>query len=122
MTREQAQKRAQKLWGKRAAIRADGDLSSPEKREAAMARRDQIKAQQAEIDEEIKRREEAAGIPELRRQWSELGKPRTQAMSDAMHYRFSVGFIDNVIGAFNIEGQGDTWEEAFGVVERKKAS
>lgn len=122
MTRDQALRQAQKRWGKRAAIRAEGELSSPEKRAAAKERKDTLRSQKAELEAEITRREVAAGIPEVRAQIQALSKPITSEMWESMRYRFTVGSVDGVIGAFHVKGQGDTWEQAFDAADAKDQS
>jgi F0F1-type ATP synthase membrane subunit b/b' len=119
MTRDQALKAAQRIWGKRACIRVNSGISSPERRDAATAEANELRARIAEIEAEIARREREAGILELREQVSTLKREkRERLLGDATFYRLQIGFIDSVIGAFNIEAQGDTWEEAFGKAKK----
>ena len=123
MTRVQAQRELAKRWGKRGYWRVGNGLSSPERRANAQAGVDSTRAARAELEAEIKRREDAAGIPELRERVKALAQTiRETALGDANYYKFKVGFIDNVIGAFNIIGYGDTWEEAFADADRKRKS
>jgi len=99
-------------------------MSSPERRAKAQAAVDDSRAARAELEAEIKRREEAAGITELREQIKALSQTaRETALGHASYYKFRVGFIDNIIGAFNVVGCGDTLEEAFAQAdERRKIS
>lgn len=74
----------------------------------------------AELEAEIKRREESVGIPALREQMRENAKVIRSTIPEIFAYKFQVGYIDNIIGAFNVEGSGDTWEEAFDRADFKK--
>lgn len=114
MTREQALKRAQRLWGKRAAVRANERMSSPEKRAEAQAEAASLREQKARLESEIVRREQEAGIPELREQIKAVTTElRQNVLGRATYHKFEAGYIDNVIGAFHIRASGDTWEETF---------
>ena len=123
MTREQAKREAAKRWGKKSYWRVGVGVSSPERRDKAMEMVGQAKEARAELEAEIKRREEAAGIPALREQMKVLSQTvRETALGHAGYYKFQVGFIDNVIGAFNVIGSGDTWEEAFAQADQRRRS
>lgn len=120
MTREQAAKRARKLFGPKAYATIGPRLSSPEDRQAALDRRLALRLDVEAIDAEIKRR--LADTPwyvELMEKRKAINAERNTLPSGA-YYKFRVGFIDNVLGAFNVEGEGDTWEEAFAQAERKR--
>jgi lysylphosphatidylglycerol synthetase-like protein (DUF2156 family) len=117
--REQALKRAQKVFGKRAYIRANKDLSSPEERAEAQARASTRRAERAELEAEIARREKEAGIPELRAKIKAISDQSRAEIWNSGYYKFEVGNIDSILGAFHIKGQGDTWEEAFANAENK---
>lgn len=119
MTRDQALRQAQKRWKKVAAIRVEGEASSPERRAAAKERRDKLNARRAEIDAEILRLEIAAGIPELRAEREQVVKASLVAFGEALHRRFLVGYVDDRIGMFHMQGHGDTWEEAFAAYDAK---
>lgn len=95
---------AAKRWGKNGAVRDDGKAraSTPEARAAGHAEAQRLNA-----------------IPKDQRgpEWREA---RDAAFSQAMRYRYTVGKI--VMGLFfSVEGQGDTWTEAFEKASRKYA-
>lgn len=120
MTREQAVKRLRKLYGEKARWRVGETITSPERREAARAERDRLREEVVEVEEEIRRREVAAGIPELRALRTALAKARDEAGWRSAEKRFRVGYLDLGI-AFYVKGEGDTWEEALAEAERKKS-
>jgi hypothetical protein len=121
MTREQAITKARKMLGKNAEIRVSASLTSPDRREAARARANAAREQIDALKREIAEREQAAGIPELRERKAKLAQERDYAMAESCHYKFTVGHV--VSGLFlHVDGQGDTWEEAFAKAEREKAT
>ena len=95
---------AKKRWGKNWSVRDDGKsrASTPELRAAGHAEAQRLNA-----------------IPKDQRgpEWRDA---RDAAFSQAMRYRYSVGKV--VMGLFfSVEGQGDTWTEAFSAADRKRA-
>lgn len=114
MTRNEAKKQAEKRWGKRALWRVGERQSSPERRQLALDEAAAIRQERATLEAEIGRLEEAAGIPALRERIKTLSAAtRERLLGEGSYYKFEVGFRDSIIGAFNIVGSGDTWEEAF---------
>ena len=97
MTRQQALRKAIKLFGKNATVRDYGPkrTSSHESRAKARQERDALR--------------EKCNTPELRKQHrDELDR----LTFESIHYRYSVGVI--VMGMFNsVKCCGDSWEGAF---------
>ena len=121
MTREEAKRQAARRWGKRSYWQVGTEQSSPERRSEVQAIADGARAERAALEAELKRREEEAGIPALRGQIKAAGERfREAALGGAVYYRFRVGFTDSIIGAFNVCGEGDTWEEAFAAADTNK--
>jgi hypothetical protein len=121
MTREQALAQARKRWGKTAYIRAyDGiGLSSPESREEATARlrarRERVKAIDAEIDARLATLDWYVALKDERKM---LTKGISEEGWQASHYKFLVGTCNGI--GFAVQGQGDTWEEAFRAADKAK--
>ena len=116
MTRTEAVKKLQKLFGKRAYYRVLNRQTSPETRAAAAADRDRLKAEIEAIDAEVRYRLEVHGINALNRQRRELVKAKNEAGGWAQAYRFEIGTQDDGAGMFTIisdTASGDTWDEAF---------
>jgi len=93
---------AAKRWGKNGAVRDDGPKCASND------------AERAEAHEEVMR---LRAIPKEERapDWREMSDA---AFSRAMRYRYTVGKI--VMGLFfSVEGQGDTWADAFASADRK---
>jgi len=106
MNAKQALAQARKRWGKRAAVEDSKRESSSQIRDEATAELKRLK--------EIKDR-----TPEQQTQYE-------RARGRSWHYRYQVGEVTVVFGAFaafHVYGQGDTWEEAFTKAdERRKAA
>lgn len=120
MTRDQAMARLRKAYGKRAYATIGKEISSPEKRAAASDRLLTLRLDVEAIDAEIKRRlEETPWYVELKAKRKALNDERNK-IGGFGYYKFRVGFVDNVIGAFNVMGEGDTWEEAFEAAEKRR--
>jgi hypothetical protein len=114
MTRDIALREAQKRWGKRAMIRAGDKVTSAYRREIARAGAIRVKEQQDELIRERDERLKALDwLQQMNTEIAALGKQRNELLALSHHYKFSVGSVDNIIGAFHIKGQGDTWEAAF---------
>lgn len=101
MNRTQAMRKAQKLFGKNAAITDYGTPSSHESREMARS--------------EFKALRDKCTTPEIRRanqkEWDRLGH-------ESRHYRYSVGVV--TMGLFNsIKACGDSWEGCFRAMEEQ---
>jgi hypothetical protein len=119
MTREQAIREGRKRWGKRAIVRAGEALSSPEQRAEAMDRLKRNRARRDEIDREVQARLNTldwyrAAQAERKACLQEV----SQTQGWASYYKFSVGLDIGI--AFSVEGQGDTWEEAFAKADPKR--
>jgi hypothetical protein len=119
MTEKQALKLAQAKWGKRAHVRASRFPSSADARERASARLKVHRATEPKLPP-LSEWPADATIGEYRaaiahhnvafRAWRD---ERDRLTGDALHYCFRVGKIESILGgAFNVLGQGDTWEEA----------
>jgi hypothetical protein len=112
MTRQQAEREAKKRWGARAMIRAGEALSSPEKRAEAFAKIKASRERKEAIDREVKERLAAMGwYQALMAERQECLRVVSQTQGWASYRKFAVG--RDIGTAFSIEGQGDTWEEAF---------
>lgn len=110
MNRSQALKQAVGRWGKKAAVRDEGRKTSPEIRAASLKRLAELRA-----------------MPEPRS--PEVRKEIKEHLGAGLDYRYSVGYVGGIAGFsfFSVQGQGDTWEEAFAKAEptyvpRKKAA
>jgi hypothetical protein len=114
MTREQAMKEARKRWGARAMIKAGQEITSEERRERARAERLDIKQKlEALAKERAERLKALDWLQAMDAEIRALRAKETALISDSTHYKFSVGKIDDILGAFFVRGQGDTWEQAF---------
>jgi hypothetical protein len=104
MTKSQALKEAVKRWGKNAAVQDKGKerASTPERRAEAKARLRQFNAL-PEGEKKVRRKE------------------RDHWLTETYRYRYTVGFIAHGI-AFAVQGDGDTWEEAFASADERKAA
>lgn len=118
MTREQAQRQAVKRWGKRAYIRAENGLSSPEARAAASERWASTSTELEAVEKELANRLKACDwYQELTGKIRNLRKAKSEQGWFRHYYKFAVGELH--IG-FHVEGQGDTWEEAFAQADAKR--
>jgi hypothetical protein len=121
MTRQQAQREAQKRWGARGIVRAGEALSSPEKRATAKQALDCGKTRRDAIDKEVQDRLNAEdwyrALMAERKQCIEQIKG---ASGWNCYYKFAVGKDAGI--AFHVDGQGDTWEEAFAQADGKNVS
>ena len=119
MTRDQAMREARKRWGKNAIIEMRNQgVSSPEAREEATAKRDAHQAvYEALVKEKNDRLAQLDWLQELNAQIKAVGKLKSDESWRTHYYRFSVG--NSMLGlAFMVQGQGDTWEEAFAKVKK----
>jgi hypothetical protein len=120
MTRQQAQKEAQKRWGKRAMIRVGELLSSPDKRAEAQAILKRNRERRDAIDHEVNERLNAMDwYRELMAERKACVRAVSEAQGWAAYYKFKVGRDVGI--AFSVDGCGDTWEAAFADAERQKA-
>lgn len=107
MTRAQALKEAKKRWsgfGCNPCIRDKREASSQTKRDAVMA---ELVAEFGPIPEG----DDALSRGARRDWWAKANKhPRCH---ERYYRRYSVGYTDNIFGAFHVRGEGDTWAEAF---------
>lgn len=109
MTKQQALQKAGNLWGRhKAAVKDYGPKhpSSPEIREAASAA---LKAHREAFPNP------KSGTPER--------KERDNMLWKATHYRYMVGYVNSLgmFSFFSVQGQGDTWEEAFAAATKQTA-
>lgn len=119
MTREQAQREAVKRWGKSADIRAHESISSPERRAVADGEYQKAKAELETIESEIRERLAACDwYQELTRKRTEARKRKEATVWARIYRKFAVGSSHGI--GFHIEGEGDTWAEAFAAADRKK--
>lgn len=119
ITRDKALKTLKRLFGDKAWWRVGDPVSSPERRAKARQDADALQAQMDTIDAEIKRRQIAAGIPDLNKQRHALAQQRQEALGWARYRKFNVGQHNGL--CIEITGEGDTWAEALAAVEAKKA-
>lgn len=119
MTREQAMREARRRWGGKALIRAAAALSSPEQREAARATMAEANAELTRLKAERKARLDALDwLNDLNQQIAATQQRASVATSDAHYYKFAVGYDAHGF-AFHVNGQGDTWEQAFSAADKK---
>lgn len=122
MTRQEARARAVKMFGSEAFIRADRDLSSPERRAAALERSRALKASEDTAAAALEaRRAELLSDPEYQRllkEWRATKAQRAALSSEACYYKFRVGRADRLFA--HVLGHGDTWEQAFDDAENKR--
>lgn len=119
MTRNQAIRKLQGLFGTRAYWRVGSSVTSPEKREEAKNAAAQLKADMEALDAEIRERERTSGITELRQRKNALYRERERQNGLAHHYKFTVGI--NKGWCVEHVAEGDTWEEAIDSAERKQS-
>ena len=120
MDRSTALKKLTRILGKRASWRVYDAPSSPDKRQAAMAEKDRLKADVEAI--ERRRREILDAIPELKelhQKERELRKALDRARSYSHYYRYIVGI--NIGIGLEVKAEGDSWEDIFRRLEQKKA-
>lgn len=117
MTREQAVRRLTKLFGAKAYWRVGNEITSPEKRAAARADADRLRADAAAIDAEVKQRMIDTGIQARIDEARAIRKRASDRIGYALHYRFHVGKVGSMFA--EILGEGDTWEEAIEKAEAK---
>jgi hypothetical protein len=116
--RKEAAAKAKKRWGKSYAIRNSGHMSSPEMRQSASLTVRTARAEMNRIEEEIQSRlKDCDWYQELRGQQREQRERIRKTEGTSMHYRFSVGSQNGLF--FSVQGQGDTWEEAFQKADSK---
>jgi|SRR5690349_21846545 len=108
MTKAQAMALAKKKWGQRAAVRDDREASTVAQRTESSALLKEHRAQKPSGLQPLNDIARAAYREHYRAWRTREG----ELLHAALSYRFSVGRIDEYFGAFCIEGQGDTWEEA----------
>ncbi len=104
MNTKQALAQARKRWGKKAVVQDIKLDTSPERREQARKRYAELKDLKGD-----------ALTPELK-------KERDNIRSWQWTFRFAVGRIESIAGAFEafwVKGQGDTWEQAFAEADAK---
>lgn len=124
MTRDQAWKKLVLLYGeKRAAYRVEKAISSPEKRQQARDAASALFAKRKDVQARRDERErELLSDPlyqELKAETKALQKAENEARGESLSYRFTVGRTDGMF--FHVEAHGDTWEECFKEIARKKA-
>lgn len=121
MTREQAQRKAARLWGKSASLRVYEGMTSPERREAARAEAKRLNDEIAQLGAQIAEIE-APYMAQMKAATAALRERRQQARTRALRleglarcYRFTVGEADTFAGmrTLCVRGEGDTWEDAF---------
>jgi len=119
MTRDKAAREAQKRWGKKALIRVEQGLSSPERRADGDRRFAETQARIEAIDREMADRLAALDwYQALKDERKQVVAQKQRAMFDRFYHRFQVG-QDELGFAFLVLGKGDTWEEAFADADTK---
>lgn len=124
MTRDQAVKKLLKLYGKKACYRVDEKAGDAFDREQAQEHLKSLNKQKKEVDERLdaRRKELLATDAEYQRilaEWMQLRQQQNALMEAAHSYRFAAGYIDGYLGAFHVDGQGDTWEQVFEELKKK---
>ena len=120
MTREQAIREARKRWGARAMVRANDrvGLSSQEQRQAGSAQVKEWRERKEAIEREINERlAKTDWYQELSAERKKLYDQIQKNQWRTSYYKFAVGRDIGI--AFSVEGQGDTWEQAFASAEQK---
>lgn len=121
MTREQALKEARKRFGKDARIQVYDKCSSPEARGDALATVKAARARIEAIEAEIAERLKALDWYQALRAEQKAERETIKSIGNAaMYYKFNVGKVSNVGGLsfYHVDGQGDTWEQAFAQADR----
>jgi hypothetical protein len=114
VTRAQALKAAKKRWGKRALVRANDALSSPERRDEARTRTIALRSRRTAIEAEIAERLAALDwYQALRAEQRAVAAELDRVNVRQSYYKFAVGRASLGGFVFSIEGEGDTWEDAF---------
>jgi len=124
MTRQEAFKKLQKLFGKKALYRVHTELSSPEKRQQAREAMEALRAKHEDVKvRRDARQKELLADPtyqELVVEARALYQALDRARGEMSYYKFSIGTNEGF--AYMVEAQGDTWEQCFEELERKKQS
>lgn len=117
MKLQQAQKEAQKRWGKTGFARMNESSSSPERREKARVivreSRERINAINAEIQERLN------ALPwyqELIAERQKMNKAIRDTEGGSLYYKFQVGSAGSLFAT--IHGSGDTFAEAFAQADK----
>lgn len=120
MTRAEAIRRLQKLYGNRVCYRVGKEVSSVERRAAARSAHRQLQEQRDVVTREINERLAACD-------WYQALLAKRKAIDEQMrgadrghYFKFIVGHSE--LGMFMIQGEGDTWEEAIDQAARKKGA
>jgi hypothetical protein len=119
MTRTQALNKAVKRWGTKAMVRAGTQVTSQEKRDRARVACAELKAKRQALEQErADKLKELPWLQEMNKAIQKLRDAENQMSGQAWHYKFAVGYVDDILGAFHVQGQGDTWEQAFEKAEK----
>lgn len=124
MTNQQAQKQAQKRWGKKAAVRNAGKFSGTERRQDAADHIAQLKSERdALLKEKAERLKALDWLTGLDKNITRLNVEIRNEVPKTHFYRFDVGRIGGAGGFqfFEVLGSGDTWEEAFTRADKRTA-
>lgn len=122
MTRQEAWKRLQKLYGKKAAFRVmDGAPNASDREKAAEAAKE-IAALKRELDERIEARKRVLlNVPDYKELLAarETAKKKLNELTGVRFaYKFTAGYVSS-LGFFHVEAHGDTWEEVFAEIKAK---
>lgn len=117
MTKEQALKQATRRWGKKAFVRMNPSVSSPERRAAAKEKLDAARAEKEAIEKELNERLAACDwFQDLTQRKREATKRIDAARGEALYQRFAVGEMNTLFA--HVKGTGDTFEEAFAEADK----
>jgi hypothetical protein len=103
MTKQQAFKAAQNMYGKKAAVRDNNRGPS------FQAARDEARARIAA--------QGPRGKGEAAKTWDDATR---EDRATVRYYRYAVGYIMPMLGCFLIRGEGDTWAEAIESAKRQE--
>lgn len=125
MTRAEAVKRLQRIYGAVAGYRVDTGAGTEYEREAARAEAKIVKAEREAVSKAMEERRRAilaadVEYTELHAKYTELRAKHDRLTSIAVHWKFTAGFTAH--GFFHIDAHGDTWEQVFSTLKEKYPS
>ena len=123
MTRAQALTKLKKMYGKKAYATINQKAPTTSKREEAAELLPALRARRDSLRASLESRRvyvlgQDVEYQTLLSQVTEARKEMDAALSVSDSYKFRVGYME--LGAFHIQGEGDTWEQAFEKAEARK--
>lgn len=126
MLRAEAIRRLKKLYGAKAWWSVKEEISSPENRATAGEACRALKSQEEELSRQMdvvrKRLLEDPEYRSLLAAWKVVKNERAKLSGRQLFYRFEAGYVSGVggISFAHVEAHGDTWEELFAELEKKR--